>query len=103
MIPSHFLQICRIFLQEEDEIFPRMAGISVVLRMHAFGIPHYDISHFANFTELMPGVFHVTGSTHHSFVVEMNDHIVVVEPPLYEERSQVVINEIVLKDGLTNR
>lgn len=64
------------------------------LRMHAFGIPHYDINHFANFTEMVPGVYHVTGSTHHSLVVEMNDHIVVVEPALYEERSQAVINEI---------
>jgi len=64
------------------------------LRMHAFGIPHYDINHFANFTEMAPGVYHVTGATHHSLVVEMNDHIVVVEPPLYEERSQAVINEI---------
>jgi glyoxylase-like metal-dependent hydrolase (beta-lactamase superfamily II) len=64
------------------------------LRMHAFGLPHYDINHFANFTEMMPGVYHVTGTTHHSLVVEMNDHIVVVEPPLYEERSQAVINEI---------
>jgi glyoxylase-like metal-dependent hydrolase (beta-lactamase superfamily II) len=64
------------------------------LRMHAFGIPHYDINHFANFTEMMPGVYHVTGSTHHSLVVEMNDQIVVVEPPLYEERSQAIINEL---------
>jgi glyoxylase-like metal-dependent hydrolase (beta-lactamase superfamily II) len=64
------------------------------LRMHAFGLPHYDINHFANFTEMMPGVYHVTGTTHHSLVVEMNDHIVVAEPPLYEERSQAVINEI---------
>ena len=62
--------------------------------MHAFGIPHYDINHSANFTEMVPGVYHVTGSTHHSLVVEMNDHIVVVESPLYEERSQAVINEI---------
>jgi glyoxylase-like metal-dependent hydrolase (beta-lactamase superfamily II) len=64
------------------------------LRMHAFGIPHYSINHFANFTEISPGVYHVTGSTHHSLVVEMDDHIIVVEPPLYEERSQAVINEV---------
>lgn len=43
---------------------------------------------------MIPDVYHVTGSTHHSLVVEMNDHIVVVEPPLYEERSQAVIKEI---------
>ena len=64
------------------------------LRMHAFGIPHYDINHIANFTEISPCVYHVTGSTHHSLVVELKNYIVVVEPPLYEERSQVVINEI---------
>jgi glyoxylase-like metal-dependent hydrolase (beta-lactamase superfamily II) len=64
------------------------------LRMHAFGLPHYDINHFANFTEMSPGVYHVTGATHHSLVVEMNNHTIVVEPPLYEERSQAVINEI---------
>lgn len=67
------------------------------LRMHAFGIPHYDINHIANFTEMSPGVYHVTGSTHHSLVVEMNDYIVVVESPLYEERSQAVISEIAKK------
>jgi glyoxylase-like metal-dependent hydrolase (beta-lactamase superfamily II) len=64
------------------------------LRMHAFGIPHYDINHYANFTEMSPGIYHVTGSTHHSLVVEMNDYMVVVETPLYEERSQAVIDEI---------
>jgi glyoxylase-like metal-dependent hydrolase (beta-lactamase superfamily II) len=64
------------------------------LRMHAFGIPHYDINRYANFTEMSPGIYHVTGSTHHSLVVEMNDYIVVVETPLYEERSQAVIDEI---------
>jgi glyoxylase-like metal-dependent hydrolase (beta-lactamase superfamily II) len=64
------------------------------LRMHAFGLPHYNINYFANFTEMSPGVYHVTGATHHSLVVEMNNHTIVVEPPLYEERSQAVINEI---------
>jgi glyoxylase-like metal-dependent hydrolase (beta-lactamase superfamily II) len=79
---------------EEDDFFRGWLASQWYLRMHAFGIPHYDVNHFANFTEMMPGVYHVTGSTHHSLVVEMNDHIVVVEPPLYEERSQAVINEI---------
>jgi glyoxylase-like metal-dependent hydrolase (beta-lactamase superfamily II) len=79
---------------EEDDSSRGWLASQWYLRMHAFGIPHYDINHFANFTEMMPGVYHVTGSTHHSLVVEMNDHIVVVEPPLYEERSQAVISEI---------
>jgi glyoxylase-like metal-dependent hydrolase (beta-lactamase superfamily II) len=64
------------------------------LRMHGFGIPHYDINHIANFTEISPGVYHVTGSTHHSLVIGMKNYIVVVEPPLHEERSQAVISEI---------
>jgi glyoxylase-like metal-dependent hydrolase (beta-lactamase superfamily II) len=83
-----------ISADEEDDSSRGWLASQWYLRMHAFGIPHYGINHFANFTEMMPGVYHVTGSTHHSLVVEMNDHIVVVEPPLYEERSKAVINEI---------
>jgi glyoxylase-like metal-dependent hydrolase (beta-lactamase superfamily II) len=64
------------------------------LRMHAFGIPHYNRHLPVNFTEIEPGVYHVTGSTHNSLVIEMNDYIVVVEAPLYEERSKAVIQEI---------
>lgn len=64
------------------------------LRMHAFGIPHYNTTNAANFTEISPGVYHVTGSTHHSLVVEMSNYVTVVETPLYEERSQTVIDEI---------
>jgi glyoxylase-like metal-dependent hydrolase (beta-lactamase superfamily II) len=47
-----------------------------------------------NFTQLSPGIYHVTGDTHHSLVVEMKDYIIVVEAPLYQERSQAVIDEI---------
>jgi glyoxylase-like metal-dependent hydrolase (beta-lactamase superfamily II) len=64
------------------------------LRMHAFGIPHYNRHLPVNFTEMAPGVYHVTGSTHNSLVIEMNDYIVVVESPLYEERSKAIIHEI---------
>jgi glyoxylase-like metal-dependent hydrolase (beta-lactamase superfamily II) len=64
------------------------------LRMHAFGIPHYNRHLPVNFTEMEPGVYHVTGSTHNSLVIEINDYIVVVEAPLYEERSKAIIQEI---------
>jgi glyoxylase-like metal-dependent hydrolase (beta-lactamase superfamily II) len=64
------------------------------LRMEAFGLPHYNRVPPVNFTQLSPGVYHVTGDTHHSLVVEMNDYIIVVEAPLYQERSQAVIHEI---------
>jgi glyoxylase-like metal-dependent hydrolase (beta-lactamase superfamily II) len=42
-------------------------------------------------TEVAKGVFHLTGGTHHSMVMEMADHLIVVEAPLYEERSQAVL------------
>jgi len=44
--------------------------------------------------EVAKGVYQVKGSTHHSLAVEMKDHVVVVEAPLFEERSLAVINAI---------
>ena len=40
------------------------------------------------------GVWYVTGGTHHSAAVEFNDHLVVIEAPLTEERSLAVIDEM---------
>ena len=42
---------------------------------------------------LAPGVWHVTGGSHHSVVVEFNDYLAVVEAPQSEERSMAVIAE----------
>jgi glyoxylase-like metal-dependent hydrolase (beta-lactamase superfamily II) len=39
------------------------------------------------------GVWYLTGGTHHSVVIEMKDHVIVVEAPLNEERSVAVIAE----------
>ena len=39
------------------------------------------------------GVWYVTGGTHHSVVIEMNDHVIVVEGPLNDERALAVIKE----------
>jgi glyoxylase-like metal-dependent hydrolase (beta-lactamase superfamily II) len=39
------------------------------------------------------GVWYVTGGTHHSAVIEMKDHVVVVESPLNDERAMAVIME----------
>jgi glyoxylase-like metal-dependent hydrolase (beta-lactamase superfamily II) len=67
------------------------------LRRQGLGLPSYaDLSRPVVFTESSPGsgVWHVTGVTHNSLVVEMADHVIVVEPPLYESRSQAVIAEI---------
>ena len=39
------------------------------------------------------GVWYVTGGSHHSVVIEMSDHSVVVEAPLNDERAVAVIAE----------
>jgi glyoxylase-like metal-dependent hydrolase (beta-lactamase superfamily II) len=39
------------------------------------------------------GVWYLTGGTHHSVVIEMKDHVIVVEAPLNEERSVAVLAE----------
>lgn len=44
--------------------------------------------------EVAKGVYHIKGSSHHSMAVEMKDHIVVVEAPLFEERSLAVIKAL---------
>jgi len=40
---------------------------------------------------LAPGVWLARGGTHNSLVIEMADHLVIFEPPLFEERSEAVI------------
>jgi glyoxylase-like metal-dependent hydrolase (beta-lactamase superfamily II) len=48
-------------------------------------------------TEVAKGVFYVTGGTHHSLAIEMADHLVVVDAPLYEERSEAVLAALAKK------
>src|SRR5439155_1503288 len=42
-------------------------------------------------TQLAPGVFFLGGGTHNSLAIEQTNGIVIVEPPLYDERSDAVI------------
>lgn len=44
--------------------------------------------------KLANGVFYFTGGTHHSVVIEQKDHVVVVEAPLNEARSEAVIAKV---------
>ena len=44
-------------------------------------------------TKLADGVWHVTGGSHHSVVVEFDEYVAVVEGPLNEERSLAVLAE----------
>jgi len=40
------------------------------------------------------GVWYVTGGSHHSVVIEMKDHLIVVESPLNDERALALLAEI---------
>jgi glyoxylase-like metal-dependent hydrolase (beta-lactamase superfamily II) len=67
------------------------------LRRQALGLPSYvDQSLSVVFTESGPGsgVWHVTGGSHNSLVVELTDRLIVVEPALFESRSEAVISAI---------
>jgi glyoxylase-like metal-dependent hydrolase (beta-lactamase superfamily II) len=39
------------------------------------------------------GVWYVTGGSHHSVVIEMSDHVIVVESPLNDDRALAVLKE----------
>ncbi|HEX9443609.1 MAG TPA: MBL fold metallo-hydrolase [Candidatus Binatia bacterium] len=43
---------------------------------------------------LADGVYSAQGTSHNSIVIEMRDHLVVVEAPLYDARSQAVIRAV---------
>jgi glyoxylase-like metal-dependent hydrolase (beta-lactamase superfamily II) len=68
-----------------------------LLRRVALGSPLDDEQTRVELAEVGKGVWHITGGTHHSMVIEMKDHLVVVEAPLYEERSQAVLAELARK------
>jgi glyoxylase-like metal-dependent hydrolase (beta-lactamase superfamily II) len=40
------------------------------------------------------GVWYVTGGSHHSVLIEMKDHLIVVEGPLNDERALAVVKEV---------
>ena len=42
--------------------------------------------------ELAPGVFHVVGGTHNSLLVEMSDHLIMVDAPVSDAQSMWVVN-----------
>ncbi len=51
--------------------------------------------------KLANGVYYLTGGTHHSVAIEQNDHVVLVEAPLNEERSLALIAKV--KEVIPNK
>ena len=64
-------------------------------RRRAIGLPYEEYTRVqdVDMTPLAPGVWLARGGTHNSFVIDMADHLVVFEPPLFEARSEGVIAE----------
>ncbi|HEY1269343.1 MAG TPA: MBL fold metallo-hydrolase, partial [Candidatus Binatia bacterium] len=67
-----------------------------ILRRVAGGVSYQDMGRppEIQWLELAPGVYKIQGSSHATIVVEMKDHLVAVEGPLYEERTAPVIKSI---------
>jgi glyoxylase-like metal-dependent hydrolase (beta-lactamase superfamily II) len=61
------------------------------------GYQDYGREQKVEFVEVAKGIYQVKGSTHHTLAVEMKDYIVVVEAPLFEERSVAVIKALEAK------
>jgi glyoxylase-like metal-dependent hydrolase (beta-lactamase superfamily II) len=72
----------------------------------AFTVPE-NVSGFtppavkADAEPLAPGVFYITGGSHHSVAIDQADHIVVIEGPQNEERSVAVIARV--KEAIPNK
>jgi glyoxylase-like metal-dependent hydrolase (beta-lactamase superfamily II) len=80
------------FVRAQDE-----AGRRIVTgwtqRRRAMGLPYEEFTRVqqVDMAPLAPGVWLARGGTHNSFVIEMADHLVIFEPPLFEGRSEAVI------------
>lgn len=66
------------------------------LRRAAMGVGFVEFARPQNVEIEMvaPGVFHARGGGHHSMFVEMADHLIAIEAPLFNERSGAVIDAI---------
>jgi glyoxylase-like metal-dependent hydrolase (beta-lactamase superfamily II) len=57
----------------------------------SFGIPKDTLHTFVNPVVLEPGVVHLTGGSHNSMVIEQQNGLVLVDAPLYQERSEAIL------------
>ena len=67
-----------------------------LLRRLAMNVSYLDFGRDVpvEFVPLADGIVHVRGTSHNSVVIELQDYLVVVEAPLYEERSESVLAAI---------
>ena len=80
-----------------DENFALRGAISsqFYLGFAAIGIPQGGTDNSTVSAEMLsPGIYHLTGGSHHSMVIEQENGLVVVEAPLYETRSKAILDWI---------
>ena len=67
-----------------------------LLRRLAMNVSYLDFGKDipVEFVPLAGGIIHIKGTSHNSVLIEMQDYLVVVEAPLYEERSENVLAAI---------
>jgi glyoxylase-like metal-dependent hydrolase (beta-lactamase superfamily II) len=67
-----------------------------LLRRVAGNVSYQDLGRNppVEFVQIADGVYQIQGSSHNTIIIEMRDHLVAVEGPLYEERSYPVIKAV---------
>jgi len=60
--------------------------------LDAIGLPFSGIDTSINPLEVGPGVFQLVGGSHHSFLVEQGEGLVLVDAPFYEERGAALVD-----------
>jgi len=82
-------------IRSQPEIGDRIVS-QWILRRVVMGVGYQDFARpqKVDLVEVSKGVYHVKGSSHHSMAIEMKDHLVLIEAPLYEERSAAVIKAL---------
>jgi glyoxylase-like metal-dependent hydrolase (beta-lactamase superfamily II) len=92
--PSHILRVQGgypvLALEISSVTANAAANISVPPEVSSAGVPKVTVTS----EQLAPGVFYLRGGTHHSVAIEQNDHVVLVEAPLNEARSEALIAKI---------
>ena len=73
-----------------------------IMRRVAGNVSYQDLGRTTpvEFVRLADGVFLLQGSSHNTVVIEMRDHLVAVEGPLYEDRAASVVKAIADKSNL---
>ena len=81
----------RRFATEKTDVTP--IASQWILRRVAGNVSYQDLGRppSIEWTQLANGVHKIGGSSHATIVVEMRDHLIAVEGPLYEARTAPVV------------